>query len=280
MKLFTTGVNPNGLVGSFPADIDRLPLLSSSCVNQNLILYYFLLYCITDIYFNCERTQASTLGRPFSWVVCVTLSLFWWSCDHQGFHPRRCYGGTERINVHIHPLRWQPCDLHTVSTAMRCQGQSVSRPLLRAWRDQVPARGACKRAPWWRTEHVSSLRWKHDISCESYSQSLQNSQHAPSRFSGRNLKDRWPESHRAQRPACLNTAIFSFKEATCLPPAEEREGVPLRPQSATVVLLNINLHPGTRSGRSPLGTLHQEGIWYLCYFAQWMPVRDEHVGLD
>lgn len=31
-----------------------------------------------------------------------------------------------------------------------------------------------------------------------------------------NLRDRWTENHRAQRPACLNTAIFSFKEARCL----------------------------------------------------------------
>lgn len=45
--------------------------------------------------------------------------------------------------------------------------------------------------------------------------------------------------------------IFSFKEARCLWWAKETGGIPFHPQSATVVLLNINFHPGIGSGHSP-----------------------------
>lgn len=169
-------------------------------VHQNAILCYFL-FLIKYRYFflkkkNCDITLLSGVLLSYS-DGHVTI----------GAHPRRCYSGTQRTNAHVHPPRqaamWSSRLFHS-DVVTRPERQQASSQSL-TWSGSCSR--ACKRALWWWSERVSSLRWKHDISCEFYSQGLQNCQHATSTFS---------ENHRAQRPACLHTAIVSFKEARCL----------------------------------------------------------------
>lgn len=179
--------------------------------------------------------------------------------------------GNARVEQKLQTHTFSLCDrqlwdLIFFSTVMWWQGQRVSRPVLTsvgAWHDKVTA--------YW----PARVNFNYEANTcplpEGNMTLPGNFTHRVYKFPNRppprflvqckswRQTDRKPRSTTPSMPQHFEK--FSFKEARRL--RSEREGIPFHPQSVAVVLLNINFHPGTRSGHSPVGTPHQDGIWYL-----------------
>lgn len=147
---------------------------------------------------------------------------------------------------------------------MQCQGQRVSRPVLtsvRAWHDKVSAHGPAK-VHFGFKANTSSHRWKSGISCEFYSQGLQNFQCTTSTFSGtvQILKTDGQKTteHDAQPASTLRNIQFLMSVISL---GERRHSIPSTISHSCASKYKLPLWH--QIWTLPVGTLHQDGIRYL-----------------